>query len=397
MKDFKWEPRYTAYAVYTFLVAAAVILFGALVYKFDVVWGFLNSIVQYLIPFVYGFGMAFILNPLLRFYERIIHPRKISGKFRRTLSLLATYLSALTLLVIFFLVIIPALAESIGTLAKNITIYTAQIDKAFNDILKLIPMEVVPKEVISAIDQMLTTVTSFVVSSLLKAVSITGQVTTGVIDVIMGIIISLSMLANKEMLAAQLKKMLNALLPTRFVHKLIDVAHDSNAKFSGFLVGKIIDSIIIGILCALGMWIFRMPFIPLVSLIIGVTNIIPYFGPFIGAVPGIILVLIGGGFGPALGFAVFILVLQQFDGNILGPAILGQSTGLDAMWVIFAILLFGGLYGFVGMIIGVPLLAVIFGLCTEFLNTRLQKKGLPVETEEYASEQHQLLTTKRQK
>ncbi|MEG0852632.1 MAG: AI-2E family transporter [Angelakisella sp.] len=395
MKNFKWEPRYTVIAVYAFLVTAAAILFGSFVYSFPRIWEFFGSIVKYLMPFVYGFGLAFILSPMLRFFERNLGIKRLSGKAKRNIALLETYLFALVLLVVFFLVVIPTLVESVTVLAKNIAYYSTQMDETINQIVKLIPMENIPQEVINAIDKMFTGVTTFVVSTLMQAVTITGRVTAGVIDIIMAAIISLYMLANKEMLFAQLKKILYALMPERFVHRLIDVAHDSNAKFSGFVVGKIIDSIIIGILCGIGMSIFKMPFVTLVSLIIGVTNIIPYFGPFIGAIPGVILVFIGGGLGQAVGFAVFILVLQQFDGNILGPAILGQSTGLDAMWVIFAILLFGGLYGFVGMVIGVPLLSVLFALCKSFMDNRLEKKGMSKELADYASEKHKLLGAKQ--
>lgn len=395
LKDFHWEPRYTIIAVYVFLTAAAVTLFSAFVNQFPAVWSFLNTIVKYLMPFIYGFGLAFILSPMVRFFEKNLRIKWLSGKAKRNIALLETYLFALVMLILFFVVVIPTLVESITVLAKNIAYYTAQMEAAIDGLIKLIPMENIPTEVVDAIDKMITGVTSFVVSTLMQAITITGRVTAGVIDVVMAIIISLYMLANKEMLFAQSKKILYSILPERFVHRMIDLAHDSNVKFSGFVIGKIIDSIIIGILCAIGMIIFKMPFVTLVSLIIGVTNIIPYFGPFIGAIPGVILVFIGGGLGQALGFAVFVLVLQQFDGNILGPAILGQSTGLDAMWVIFAILLFGGLYGFVGMIIGVPLLSVLFGLAKTFMDWRLEKKGMSKELGDYASAEHGLFNVKK--
>lgn len=397
MKNFNWEPKYNVISIYAFLVVAASILFGALVYRSSMIWDFFNSIVKYLIPFVYGFALAFILSPLMNVFEKRIPKKGLSGRVRRSIALLFTYLSALCLLVVFFLVVIPTLAESVTALAKNISTYSAQADTLITQLLTMIPMETVPQEVVNAINQLVGSMTSFIVASLLQLVTITSRVPNAAIDGIMGIIISLYMLSNKEMLFAQCKKILHAIMPVRLVDRLIDVAHDSSAKFSGFLIGKLVDSLIIGILCAVGMWIFKMPFITLVSLIIGVTNIIPYFGPFIGAIPGIILVFIGGGVGPAVAFAVFVLVLQQFDGNILGPAILGQSTGLDAMWVIFAILLFGGLYGFVGMIIGVPLLSVLFGLAKEFFHYRLQKKGLSCELDDYASEKHKLLSVKREK
>ncbi len=397
MKRFDWEPRYTTIAIYAFLVIAASILFGMFAVNYEKVWGLVKTIFAYLVPFVYGFGIAFLLNPLMAFFERRLPGQKLSGRMRRNLALLLAYLLSLFVAVIFFLVVIPTLAESVTAIAKNIAFYSTQVDTIVSELTAMIPEELFSEEVGKAIDQFVQGITSFVVTTMLQAVSLTTRVTSGVIDLIMGAIISLYMLANKETLFAQCKQILYALFPERMVCRLIDIAHDSNEKFSGFIIGKIIDSLIIGILCGIGMWIFKMPFITLVSLIVGVTNIIPYFGPFIGAIPGILLVLIGGGPAQALGFALFVLVLQQFDGNILGPAILGQSTGLSAMWVIFAILLFGGLYGFVGMIIGVPLLAVLFGLAREFFSWRLEKKGLSTQVSDYASARHQLLTDRKKK
>ena len=397
MKRFDWEPRYTTIAIYAFLVIAASILFGMFAVNYEKVWGLVKTIFAYLVPFVYGFGIAFLLNPLMVFFERRLPGQKLSGRMRRNLALLLAYLLSLFVAVIFFLVVIPTLAESVTAIAKNIAFYSTQVDTIVSELTAMIPEELFSEEVGKAIDQFVQGITSFVVTTMLQAVSLTTRVTSGVIDLIMGAIISLYMLANKETLFAQCKQILYALFPERMVCRLIDIAHDSNEKFSGFIIGKIIDSLIIGILCGIGMWIFKMPFITLVSLIVGVTNIIPYFGPFIGAIPGILLVLIGGGPAQALGFALFVLVLQQFDGNILGPAILGQSTGLSAMWVIFAILLFGGLYGFVGMIIGVPLLAVLFGLAREFFSWRLEKKGLSTQVSNSASARHHLLTDRKKK
>ncbi|MEG1777452.1 MAG: AI-2E family transporter, partial [Angelakisella sp.] len=236
-KDFHWEPKYTIIAVYAFLVAAASILFGALLREFPIVWGFLSSIVKYLVPFIYGFALAFVLSPMLRFFERNLRFGKLSGKAKRNIALLETYITALVLVVLFFLVVIPTLVDSVAMLAKNIAYYSTQMDETINELIAIIPMKNIPKEVIDAIDKMITDMTSFVVSTLMQAVSITGRVTAGVIDVVMATIISLYMLANKEMLFAQCKKGLYAMLPERFVHRLIDVAHDSNVKFSGFIIG----------------------------------------------------------------------------------------------------------------------------------------------------------------
>ena len=389
MKKIEWNNKYTTIAVYVFLVVAACVLFGAAVQNFQMIWGFFCKIVKYLLPFIYGFVLAYILSPLVRRLEKPLKEKtSLSPRTRRSFAMAGSYLLVIIAISTFGMVVLPVLVESAGQLIGNVSFYTGRINELINQLIAYIPDEAISKEVQAAITQLFGLIYDFVASFLTQAVSVATRVASSVIEVVMGIIISVYMLSDKEKLIAQMKKILSAFLPTRAMEEILRVAHDSNQKFSGFITGKIIDSTIIGILCAVGMLIFQMPFVALVSLIVGITNVIPYFGPFIGAIPGVILVLIGGDITKAVLFAAFILGLQQFDGNILGPAILGQSTGLSAMWVVFAILLFGGLYGFVGMIIGVPLLAVIFGVLRGIVNALLRKKGLSTDSRDYASSQH---------
>ncbi len=164
---------------------------------------------------------------------------------------------------------------------------------------------------------------------------------------------------------------------------ILHLTTKSNEIFGGFIIGKIIDSAIIGVLCFFGLSILDMPYVMLVSVIVGVTNVIPFFGPYIGAVPSAILILLSDPM-KGLYFIIFILVLQQFDGNILGPKILGNSTGLSAFWVIVAILLGGGLFGFVGMVMGVPTFAVLYYIAEMILDNRLKRKSLPIDTGYYS-------------
>jgi predicted PurR-regulated permease PerM len=392
LKKIEWNNKYTTIAVYVFLVVAACVLFGAAVQNFQMIWGFFCKIVKYLLPFIYGFVLAYILSPLVRRLEKPLKEKtSLSPRARRSFAMAGSYLLVIIAISTFGMVVLPVLVESAGQLIGNVSFYTGRINELINQLIAYIPDEAISKEVQAAITQLFGLIYDFVASFLTQAVSVATRVASSVIEVVMGIIISVYMLSDKEKLIAQMKKILSAFLPTRAMEEILRVAHDSNQKFSGFITGKIIDSTIIGILCAVGMLIFQMPFVALVSLIVGITNVIPYFGPFIGAIPGVILVLIGGDITKAVLFAAFILGLQQFDGNILGPAILGQSTGLSAMWVVFAILLFGGLYGFVGMLIGVPLLAVIFGVLRSVVNGLLRKKGMSLDTRDYASDTHLLL------
>ena len=389
MKKIEWNNKYTTIAVYVFLVVAACLLFKAGVEQFDVIWGWFQKIIGYLFPFIYGFVLAYLLSPLVRRIEKPLkNNTQLRPKARRGIAMACAYLLVVIIIGVFGMVVGPVLAESTAQLVGNVSFYSKKINELINQLISYIPDESISQEVQAALTQVFEVLYAFISSFLTQVVSIATKVVSSVIEVVMGIIISIYMLGDKERLIAQTKKVFSALLPERAYRQVIRVAHDSNQKFSGFITGKIVDSTIIGLLCAVGMLIFRMPFVALVSLIVGITNVIPYFGPIIGAVPGVILVLIGGDLMQALFFAIFVLALQQFDGNILGPAILGQSTGLSAMWVVFAILLFGGLYGFVGMIIGVPLLAVIFGVLRGIVNALLRKKGLSTDSRDYASSQH---------
>ena len=199
---------------------------------------------------------------------------------------------------------------------------------------------------------------------------------------IIGFIISIYLIASKELYAAQAKKIVYAFLPLETANRLISNVRFAHKTFGGFFVGKILDSIIIGIICFVIINFLNMPFSVLISVIIGVTNIIPFFGPFLGAIPSILLILFIDPM-QALYFLIFVIILQQVDGNIIGPKILGSSTGLSSFWVIFSITLFGGMFGIFGMIIGVPVFAVIFAFFKSLVEFRLTNRNLHPETNKY--------------
>jgi len=208
------------------------------------------------------------------------------------------------------------------------------------------------------------------------------NVISTVFDILIGMIVSIYLLFSKEQFVAQAKKGVYALFEPSRANMILHFSMKSNEIFGGFIIGKIIDSAIIGILCFVGLSVLNMPYAVLVSVIVGVTNVIPFFGPYIGAVQSTILIILDEPI-KGLYFVIFILILQQFDGNILGPKIIGNSTGLSAFWVIVAILLGGGLFGFVGMVMGVPTFAVIYYMVELMLNSKLEKRDLPSETELY--------------
>jgi predicted PurR-regulated permease PerM len=203
-------------------------------------------------------------------------------------------------------------------------------------------------------------------------------------DFVIGIIVCVYVLSSADKLKRQAKMIVSAVAPKKYIDNIFEIVYEMDQCFGGFIRGKLLDSLIIGILCFICISIMEMPYPVLVSTIVGVTNIIAFFGPFIGAVPGTILILTVSPI-QALYFVIFIFILQQFDGNILGPAILGQSTGLGSIWVLFSILIFGDLFGFVGMIIGVPTFAVIYYLISKYVFKKLKASGMDDVVEDYRS------------
>lgn len=294
---------------------------------------------------------------------------------------------------IYFLIsmLVSQIVPSIQNIVTNFDSYTANITKWLNKALEDNPDvgDYVIKTVTkysSELEEWVTNDLPNTAAGLIKTVSLSVIGVFGVLwDFVIGFIISIYMMASKEKFAAQAKKIIYAVFEQDTSNTLIKNFRFTHQTFIGFLGGKIVDSIIIGILCFIGTSIMKTPYAALVSVIIGVTNIIPFFGPFLGAVPCTLLIFVVDPLHPlnCLYFVVFILILQQVDGNIIGPKILGSSTGLTGFWVIFAITFFGGLFGVFGMIIGVPILAVIYAAVRAAVNTALARKKMPTESKKY--------------
>lgn len=396
-----WNDKYNTISVYTFLTCVAIALAFTAISCFTVIADMIKQIFDILTPFVYGGVIAFLLNPLMNSIEKRFLPWLFRGKIKlkatalRGASIFLTFLVTVLVLAVFFMIVIPQVAVSVLGIVERIPSYIGSLEEIFSKLLSMIPdAELLPDSLVNKVEDitknLLQTTYDILSRTVPMLLSYTTRITNSVLNLVVGIIISVYMLADKERYFAQLKKILFALFPSQVVNKTIEIAHQSNRTFIGFISGKILDSAIIGILCFIGMTIFDMPSAMLVSVIVGITNVIPYFGPFIGAFPGALIVFLDS---PILSFwfLIFILVLQQFDGNILGPKILGESTGLSAFWVIFSIMIFGGLFGFIGMVIGVPTFSVIYSLFGTFINYRLRKKALSTSTADYASERNKMI------
>ncbi len=391
-----WNRKYTTIAVYAFLVIAAGLLFQNVVAAMPPLTKYVEIIAGLLMPFVAGGALAYILNPVLNWFEHILFPlifrNKVSHGARRALSVLLSYMFMIFILAVFSLIVVPEIYDSIVGLIGRSSIMIRQVEDYISHLIITYGGNPVVAQILQKLYdsaemilqrgyQLLSDIVPLLAD---RVISFLGGIYNSLFDAIMGLIISVYMLLSKETFAAQIKKLLTAFCSKNFVDTFLSIAHDSHEIFCGFISGKIVDSFIIGVLCFIGTSLMNMPYAMLVSVIVGVTNVIPYFGPFIGAIPSILLILLVDPL-KALYFSFFILALQQLDGNVIGPKILGDSTGLTAFWVVFSVTFFGGLFGFVGMLIGVPTFAVIYSLIRRVATYYLNKKGLPTDTESYSA------------
>lgn len=395
----EWNKKYTTIAAYVLIVVLISTVIVAVVMNLGYIKQGIGNILRLLTPVIAGFCIAYLLNPILRFYETKILPKldgksRMSPKMRRAVGLLLVYASTAIVVFVLVRIVAPQVIYSITSIASQFSYYMDNIQRLLNhasDTIGAYNIDAgILERVYEFINQFEPALYSMLTGLMPRLVSFTVSLTSAVMNGVLGLIISIYALYSKETFFAQTKKLLHSLLPERYVTFLIKLSRTSNETFSSFITGKLLDSTIVGILCFAGVSFLKMPYPMLISVIVGITNMIPYFGPIIGAVPCILLILMVDPV-KALWFLIFVFILQQFDGNILGPSIIGESIGLTPFWVIFSITLFGGLFGFWGMFIGVPLFSVIYTLIREFMQWRLESKRLPLPTEEYASPEHPIL------
>ena len=352
------------------------ILFFFLIYRFQGFGDAISKLTGILMPFIYGAVIAYLLKPVCNCVENFLR-RLLPEKMGTAANMLAVAISLLFgILVVYALImmIVPQLITSVTTLY-----YTARNN--LNDFVDWAShQEIIASNqklldfIETSYDNLQDTLDNIVRTKLVPSMqSLLSGAALGVMsfvtflkNIIIGVIVSVYLLASRKKFGQQCKMILYSLIKPRWADIILEEVLYADKMFGGFINGKILDSAIIGVLCYIACLIFKFPSALLVSVIIGVTNVIPFFGPFIGAIPATLLILIQNPI-KALWFVLFVLVLQQVDGNIIGPKILGNTTGLSSFWVLFAILLFGGLWGFVGMIIGVPLFAVIYDVLKKFV------------------------------
>lgn len=391
----KKNKNHIRWGLTAFFVILASLISYYIIFHLDNFKGILNNLIIILMPVIDGLVIAYLLTPLLNTFERklikpffALIPFHIKEKQQRMCSILFTMVIVLAAFYAFFAMVIPQISTSIMTIIEQFPSYvdtlTSWISKTLNDNPEVASfLTNMINEYSFDIENLFNTKIIPQINNVIMTVSMSVySIFKELWNLIIGFIISIYLLGSKEKFAAQAKKIVYAFLPIGTSNRFISNVRFANKTFGGFFVGKIVDSIIIGCICFAVTNVMGTPFAVLISVIVGVTNIIPFFGPFLGAIPSTLLILFVNPL-QALYFVIFIIILQQVDGNIIGPKILGSSTGLSSFWVIFSITLFGGLFGIFGMIIGVPIFAVIFAFIKSLVESKLMLKDLPPETSKY--------------
>lgn len=406
MKRFRWDKKYLYWGVTAFCVIVASVAFYLLLSNFSQFGSAISKLTTILSPFIWGLVISYLLCPLTNIYQQSLFAPLIAavsknvksgGTKRKSLANgLAVLLAMLTLLAIltaFIWLVVPQLYSSIESIIANSSTYISNVLAWLDHTLEDFPEieEAIGTSFGSASEAVFAWVESFLMPRMESLVSeLTSGVFTvvkGVYNVLIGMIAAVYVLYNRELFAAHMKKIVYCIFSVEAAEKLIGAVKFSDHVFNGFLSGKILDSAIIGVICYIGCSILKMPYSLLVAVIVGVTNVIPFFGPFIGAIPSALIILMVDPIKCFI-FVIFVILLQQFDGNFLGPKILGNSVGVNGFWIMFSIIVGSGLFGFMGMLLGVPVFVLIYTFFTTIVNRKLHRSGLPTDTAVYRSMSH---------
>lgn len=374
---FKFEPTLQNTIIGFTISGILIVTFTLIALNFNLVLGAFSSMSALLLPFIVGFTLAFLMAPLQNFIEKkLLKNLNVSKRIKRGLSTFSSLILTLSALISLFIVVTPQLISSINTLIDQIPSYIDSTNTFIDQLIIQLNIEAEATVFLQDITaQVLQNINQLGREFLPNLLSMSINLLTLMFRLIIGIIIAVYMLLEKERFVNQVSKLVLALVPSEDAKIVFKVSNLAKDKFNKFILGKTVDSIIVGILSFVVMSILQWPYALLISVIIGITNMIPVFGPFIGAVPGVLILFIVSP-SIALWFILFIIILQQIDGNIIGPMILGDSLGLPTLWIMFAIIVGGGLFGVLGMFLGVPVFAVIYVIIKETVALKLKDKGI---------------------
>lgn len=392
--NINWNRKYLTIAVYATCAVIVSAIAVMVIFNFDSVMAKLSVLGAVTTPIIIGIFCAYLLNPLMTKIETgplkaVGFPGQEKRSKARGIALTLTMLLVLVILGLIVIMVIPQLIENLIVIFSNMDSYINTIKEWLSNIFDDNPTLV--EFLGNPLDDFNKFIAGIWKEYSNELMNIAGNVAStvwAVIDtmknVLIGLIISIYLLARKEMFIGQTKKLIFAFLKVERAQRFLGVCREASKKFLGSIVGKIIEAFIVAMICFIGCTILRLPYSLLIAAIMFVFNLIPFVGPFIGAIPCTLLLLLSDKPIQALWFVIFIVVLQTVDGNIIAPWILGDSTGLPAVWILIAILVGGGLFGMLGMFLGVPVCAVVYMLLKDFIEGRLRKRQLPQKTSDYA-------------
>ena len=376
----KIKSYFTDSAVKNTITLCAAVRFYLALNNIPTIKAVFSNGVSIISPFIYAFAIAFILNRPMMWFERTLFKDK---KKKRIFSVALTFTIAISLISVLMVLVLPQIGLSIAYLVEAMPGFIQSVSQTAMEVMEQIHLNSrLSRQVQEMWNNIGTGIMNFTVSVLPGVVNVSIGIGNAVVKSIMSTIIAIYMLASKDRLKFQIKKFFYAYFSKNFAEETFELGRISNTIFSDFIIGKMIDSTIIGIIAFIGMLFIYPDYAVLIAIIIGVTNMIPFFGPFIGAIPSIFILLILSPFASFV-FLIFIIVLQQVDGNIIGPKVLGSSLGLSPLWILVGIIVGNGAMGFLGMIIGVPTFAVIYNLVSRNTKEKLEEKDIVADYENY--------------
>ncbi|MBQ9045935.1 MAG: AI-2E family transporter [Oscillospiraceae bacterium] len=396
MKRFFSKSEYFKWGVTAFLVIAASLAFYMLLTNGQAFVATVRTITGILSPIIWGLVIAYLLWPSVKILQKKalgpllkkLFPKRDLHRLARALSILIAIVVALLLVAMLVYLVVPQLYDSVESIVTNSPQYYQTVSDWITNFLKDYPQA--EQILLEATGNASQNLADFARNAVLPYLSkIITSLSTGlysvlraILNILVGFVVACYVLGNIEIFSAKCKKILYSVFSVKSTDNILAAVRFTDRAFNGFINGKIIDSAIIGVLCYVVCSILNMPYTVLVSVVVGVTNIIPVFGPFIGGIPTALIILLVSPT-KALIYVIFIIILQQIDGNIIGPKILGSSIGINGFWIMFAILLGGGLFGVIGMVLAVPLFAVLYSGIGLLVDRRLKKRGLATETADY--------------
>lgn len=366
--------------VYSSSLILAILAF-TLITRFDEVVKFFQGMIRILFPFLLGFAIAFILNqPVMAFEQKVLGKTKLNNGSKRVISELVVFIVSIGFLILVIGMVVPSLLDSLKMFMTNVQEYSNTLydyldyfAKTFNISSETISQWFSDLDLLPSISEALR-------SYIPKIADFSIGFVKEIANFIIAVAAAFYILLDKQSLIRGIKKLNYSIFPKESANYLTLFSHDAKEVFEQYIVGNLLDSLIVGVVCYFGMLIFKIPYAPMIGFIVGVTNIIPIFGPFLGAIPVIIILLLINPWSSLI-FAIFILVLQQIDGNVLKPVILGDKLGISGFWILFSVTVGGALFGVLGMFLGVPVFALIYASLKDLAQINLEKKNIEINDE----------------